>query len=213
MKPASLLAVCCAIAISSQFQNTLDAQVAHLTLQGGRHEFVSGGANVDLTFTPQNTNEFFVRVIGLTNGLPSVVDFTFIPSTGPDAILDFGATPLVAGKYKHATRMGDPGLWVAFASRGGNTTKGSFVIQDAIFAPDANAPDGWDIVQFDATFKQRTDGEKAVLRGTFSYTAGTESSGVVPQLAVAVPEPAEWFLILLGAVILLLIPRSTKARG
>ena len=196
------------------------AQTAHLTLNGGRHEFVSGGGNFDLTFTPQNTAEFFVRVVGLTNGLPSAVDFTFIPSTGPDAILDFGATPLVPGKYKHASRLGDPSLWVAFNSRGGNTTKGSFVIQDAIFAPDPSALNGWGIVQFDATFKQRTDGEKAVLRGTFSFSAATGESlsfSAVPEqaftfsAATAVPEPAGWVLILLGAVILLMIPRIARS--
>jgi len=199
-----------------QSQNTVHAQVAHLTLQGGRGEFVSGGGKFDLTFTPQNTAEFFVRVVGLTNGgLPSSVDFTFIPSTGPDAILDFGATPLVRGTYKGAVRIpapGKPSLWVAFDSRGGNTTKGNFVIQDAIFASDPNAMDGWDIVQFDATFNQRTDGKKPLLHGTFNFTGGPESAVAIPESAAAVPEPAGWVLIVLGAVILLMIPRITEAR-
>jgi hypothetical protein len=208
VKRVAFFVGCCVVLMYYQSQNTVHAQVAHLTLQGGRGEFVSGGGKFDLTFTPQNTAEFFVRVVGLTNGLPSSVDFTFIPSTGPDAILDFGATPLVAGKYKGAVRIpapGKPSLWVAFDSRGGNTTKGNFVIKDAIFAPDSNAMDGWDIVQFDAMFNQQTDGKKPVLHGTFSFTAGAES-------AVAVPEPAGWVLIVLGAVILLMVPRIREAR-
>jgi hypothetical protein len=215
VKRVAFFAGCCVVLMYYQSQNTVHAQVAHLTLQGGRGEFVSGGGKFDLTFTPQNTAEFFVRVVGLTNGLPSSVDFTFIPSTGPDAILDFGATPLVRGKYKGAVRTpgpGKPSLWVAFDSRGGNTTKGSFIIQDAIFAPDPNAMDGWDIVQFDATFNQRTDGKKQVLHGTFSFTAGPESAVAVRELAVAVPEPTGGVLIVLGAVVLLIVPRITEAR-
>jgi hypothetical protein len=207
MKTRELLLL--GIATLIAMPRVVSAQTAHLTLQGDPGEALTGGRSYDETYTPNNTFAFSATVEKTTNGLPSFLDFVFFSNSLPNAILDFSTDqlgqPLLPGSYSDAERApfaqpGHPGLWVAFNNGGPNTVSGDFTIQDAIFAPDPTAFNGWRVLQFDATFEQHSDGQAPALHGSLSYSA------------VSVPEPSTWALLLGGGMVLLAFQRVRSRR-
>jgi hypothetical protein len=172
------------------------APMAHLVLHSEPGDFIGGGSDHDITYTPDNSDFFFANVLDFGLPGPAYVDFSLgtvtCCSDNTFAFLTFGTNqlgiPLAPGGYADAERApfaspGHPGLDVGFQNRGCNTLTGSFVITEALFSDAATAATGSPVDRFAATFEQHCEGGPAALFGTFSYRA------------FAVPEPATWLLI------------------
>ncbi len=166
------------------------AQYAHLTLQSQPGDYIGGGFNYDLTYTPAPGATFSVGVDpSIGQGLPNQIGFYFFPPNDPsDRVeLDFGTSqlgiPLQPGTYTDAQRNafaapGHPGLDVSFHGRGNNSLTGSFTISAISLSPDATAFNGWRVDAFDATFVQLGQGSTGLLIGQFSYRG---SGAPVPE--------------------------------
>jgi hypothetical protein len=192
------LSLCFVVLVAAlAFPNASKAQFAHLTLQSQPGDFIGGGGNFDITYTPKD--EYFSVEIWNTVGdpeMPSELLFqmgSVIGASNTYALLFFGTTqlgiPIQPGFYPNAERSpfespGHPGLSVAFQNRGCSTVTGNFTITDVTFGAN-NA-----IETFAATFEQHCDGMAPALFGSFTYDAH------------GVPEPGIWSLLVSGMAVL-----------
>jgi hypothetical protein len=163
----------------------------HLTLQSPPGEWIGGGQNWDITYTPSNTVWFYTT---LSSDASYLTLNDMMPWTGQDNWLEasFSSTqlghPLTTGLYTDAQRApfaspGHPGLDVTFQHRGSNVLTGSFDITEL----DYHESDGsWVVDDFDASFTQYSDFEPQPLTGTITYCAAT-------------PEPATLLAMSIGA--------------
>lgn len=164
------------------------AQVAHLTLQSEPGDYIGGGNNFDITYTPANSIFFSAQIRRtLPSGEPAELLFVLGQQGTPDnfALLFFGTDqmgiPIQPGFYPDAQRAdfaepGHPGLDISFDHRGCNTLTGNFTVNEATFTPDLQT-----IVSFVASFEQHCEGATPALFGTFSYVVpepGTLAIGV-----------------------------------
>jgi len=169
-----VISICCSRA---------EAQTAHLTLQSQPGDFIGGGQNYDITFTPENSYFFSSQVRrSLPSGAPAELLFVLgLGQSTPVALLFFGTdkldTAMQRGFYANAQRAdfasaGHPGLDVSFDSRGCNTDTGNFTVTDFVYSPALG------IESFSATFEQHCEGGPAALFGTFSFQAAPEPSAM-----------------------------------
>ncbi|HEV7223314.1 MAG TPA: hypothetical protein VGN42_11480, partial [Pirellulales bacterium] len=97
------------------------------------------------------------------------------PNLGQWWYVEFAApngTTLVPGVYEGAARAAfhppnQPGLDVSGDGRGSNTLTGSFTITEAVYDASGN------VLRFDATFVQHSEGAAAALTGEIKYNAVT----------------------------------------
>jgi hypothetical protein len=180
------------VVVVAGFGSSSWAQVAHLTLQSEPGDFIGAGGTFDITYTPENSDFFFVNIF---ESPPTFLQFILgTVTSGRDntfASLDFGTNqlgiPIQPGFYADAERaafasLGHPGLDVSFQNRGCNTLTGNFTISEATFTPDLQT-----ITSFVASFEQHCEGATPALFGTFSYVIPEPST-----LAVGVGTGAVW---------------------
>ena len=163
--------------------------VAQLTLQSTPGDYIGGGQDWNIVYTPQNSYYFETFVNLTVGGQPAEIDFILgTVTSGTDntfAGVSFGTNqlgiPLAPGSYPNAQRApfampGFAGLDVSFQNRGCNTLTGSFVITEAVFGVDSsNNPT---IRRFVASFVQNCEVFMPPLQGTFYFDA----SGLAPSL-------------------------------
>ena len=187
--------------------------IAHLVLHSEPGDFIGGGGDFDITYTPDNSQSFSSQVrrsIG-TPSEPAELLFVLGTVTGGSdntfALLFFGTDalgiPIAPGHYPDAERAdfaspGHPGLDVSFQNRGCNTVAGTFDVAQAVFSDAAQVATGSPIERFSASFEQHCEGFAPALTGSFSYNA----------FPAPVPEPATWLLIV--AVLPLLARRALR---
>jgi hypothetical protein len=186
-----------AVTLASAY--SLNAQVAHLTLQSQPGDFIGQGGTFDITYTPANSDFFSAQIRGTVGSPPEPAELLFVLGTvtgGADntfSLLFFGTDqlgiPIQPGFYPNAERAdfaspGHPGLDISFQNRGSNTLTGNFTITDVTFGP------GDVIETFAASFEQHSEGAAPALFGTFTYDAN------------AVPEPSSYVLIFAGSTLL-----------
>jgi hypothetical protein len=177
--------------------------VVHLTLDSQPGDFIGGGKQWDLTYTPQTPGFFFISIgpqfVGGT--VPVNVDFILGQVTGDETntftTLDFSTAQLgiaiQPGTYLNAQRAafaqpGHPGLDVTFQNRGSNTLTGQFTINAVTYTTN---PDGtFTLLTFDANFEQHSEGLPPALFGHIQYDANGTA---------VVPEPASLTLVGIGA--------------
>jgi hypothetical protein len=181
------------------------ADFAHLTLNSQAGDFVGGGKQSDVTYTPNNTVAGFFshQIIGFVGNQPAYLQFEFLlkdPVTGqianPDefATLDFSTqqlgVPFAPGTYTNAQRAafataGHPGLDVSFEHRGSNNVFGQFTVNSVSFFTDNT--NTLQIGSLDVNFEQHSESATApALFGHFVFQS------------TAVPEPSSMVLVGLG---------------
>jgi PEP-CTERM motif len=196
---ASALSVLACLAWPSP---SFSGPIAHLTLQSQPGSFIGAGENWDVTYTPQNSQSFFVEINQtLPNGQPDYISFimgtvTSNLNTNTYADLEFSTvqlgTPLQPGTYNNAERAafatpGHPGLDVGFQNRGSNVLTGSFTINELSFFRDQS--NNLQIGSFSVSFAQSSDHNTSNITGTFTFQA-------------AVPEPSSLVMLSLGTIAL-----------
>ena len=195
------------------------AQQAHLVLHSQPGDYIGGGLNYDLTYTPTNTNSFSAGVDLLSgSGLPGDVGFYFVSSANPGQFVQliFGTNqlgiPLQPGTYTDAQKdiyaaSGHPGLDVSLNGRENDALTGSFTITAFTGSPDVRAFNGWRVDTFDATFMQSGAFSSGALFGTFSYRSA-EALAPVPE---ASPSLSLGVLLGLGLGGLVIAAKRKKA--
>ena len=183
MKTPKLTCALFCLLLAIGFGSHARAQVTHLTLQSQPGDFIGGGQNYDITYTPANSTSFFYRVVRtLPTGEPAELDFVLGGNpTLPFSTVTFGTDqlgiPMQPGFYADAQRAdfaapGHPGLDVTFDSWGSNTLTGNFTVTDFAYSPALG------IESFAASFEQHSDGATPALSGTFTFQAVPEPSTV-----------------------------------
>src|SRR5262249_12883892 len=89
-----------------------------------------------------------------------------------------GNATLVSGYYGNAQRFGFqpssvPGMDISRDGRGSNTLTGNFTVKQAVYASGGN------VVHFDATFEQHSEGATPALLGEVQYNATPPMTGVL----------------------------------
>jgi hypothetical protein len=184
------------------------AEFVHLTLQSQSGDFIGGGGNFDLSYTPGGSGSFFVGIGPQFSGgtVPFNVSFilgvvTSDPNTNTFTTLFFSTfqlgTAIQPGTYTDAQRAafanpGHPGLDVSFQNRGSNTLTGQFTINKLTYATKADGT--FQLLTFDADFEQHSEGRTPALFGNIQYD--------INGTAVA-PEPTSLTMFAIGAVGLL----------
>ena len=178
------------------------AKTAHLTLHSQAGEYVGGGKDYDITYTPDNSLFFFADVY---NALPSGAPTSLIFSLGigqdtPFALLQFSThglgLPMQVGAYNNARRAADalplhPGIDISFAHRGASLITGNFQVTDFKYSPTLG------IQSFSASFEQRSGANQAALFGTFTYN----------DMPPAVPEPETYAMLFAGLGVIAALKR------
>ena len=178
--------------------NPAQAQIARLVLQSPPGEWVGGGTNHDITYTPENAliSAWVMQVTPA--GDPAQVLF-MLGSLGqipiPGAALTFGAPgvgpsdfnqPLVPGTYENVLSTMDNihGVFVTMDGRGCREARGSFTVTDFSWS---RTPFGeWQVDSFAGSFIQYCDALPQPLTGSFTFQA--------------VPEPSVTVLIMLACL-------------
>ena len=184
------------------------AGIAHLMLQSEAGDFVGQGKTFDVFYeTPVSSISAQIRRT-LPDGSPAELLWVLDKGTGAGAnsfaLVFFGTDalgiPIQPGNYPNARRAdfappGFAGLDVSFQNRGSNQVFGSFTITDVTFSPDKQQ-----ILTFDATFEQHSEGPSApALFGHFQYN-------------VTIPEPSSFVLSAFGAAALAGICKRVRNR-
>lgn len=170
------------------------AGIDSLVMQSQAGDYIGQGQNYSYTSA---TGTFSV------NGNRNHVGIDYSGPTNSSVWWDLGFSapsngPLTPGTYLNATRDSfhapdGPGLEVIGESRGSNTLTGQFTIVQAIFGSDNQ------ILQFDATFVQHSEGFDPALTGEIRYNYSPTPIGVLnndsdpdgdPITAILVAAPA-----------------------
>ena len=180
---------------------------ARLTLQSTPGDFVGQGGNFDITYTPNNSNQFSSFIFGLNPIQPTDLLFAFGTVTGGSdntfATLWFSTKnlglPMQTGVFPNAERaplesLGHPGLSISFQNRGCNQLSGNFTVTDVSFASDPLSM-GLVLNTFAASFQQNCETFMPPLFGTFEYNAFLDNGGSEP-----IPEPSTMLLLGSGMV-------------
>jgi hypothetical protein len=194
------LAVALAVSMLGAGREAAATPLAHLVLHSEPGDFIGGGGDFDITYTPANSQLFFANVTQTVGTPPEPAQLDFVLGTvtccsdNTFAVVTFGTDalgiPIAPGHYTDAERAafaspGHPGLDISFQNRGCNTLTGSFDIATVAFSDAAAAATGSPIDRFSASFVQHCEGSAPALMGTFSYDA----------FPLTVPEPGTWLLL------------------
>lgn len=170
------------VAVNDAFSTNEDAPltiigpgVTSLAMQSDPGDWVGGGGTYN--FTPA-TGLFSAGHTANDNDLIfSYHDASYSQWWYLEFAAPLGA-PLLVGTYLNAGRAAfrpdtQPGLDVYGDGRGSNTLTGSFVVTQAVY--DANG----NVINFDATFEQHSEGATPALRGEIKYNAIPPMTGVL----------------------------------
>src|SRR5262249_7447278 len=138
-------------------------------------DFVGQGQRTTLTpadgqFTAGRNFDNGVSISFFSSANPGIFWFT-------DFAAPFNAV-LTPGFYANATRFpfqaaNEPGLDVSGEGRGSNTLTGNFTVTQAVYGP------AGEVVAFDATFEQHSEGSPPALFGQIAFNATPASNGVL----------------------------------
>ncbi len=146
-----------------------------LVMQSQQGDYIGQGQN----YSYSSSTGTFSASVNFDNGVSAVYQDRSSSLVYWD--LDFAApgdVPLTPGTYLNATRYPfqaatSPGLNVSGEGRGSNTLTGQFTVVQA----DYNSSN--QIVRFDATFVQHSEGATPALTGELKYNSTTAPSGVL----------------------------------
>ena len=170
-----------------------------LFLQSQLGDYIGNGQT--MTFTPA-TGQF-----SATRNSFNGVSLSYTPNSGLPWFLDFAAAnsaPLTHGFYGNVARYpfqssNQPGLDVDGNGRGSNTVTGNFTVTEAYYDASGN------VLNFDASFEQHSEGAVPALFGEIQYNALSAPAGVMandidfvgyPLTAILVTGPAHGQLTL-----------------
>lgn len=175
-----------ALALST---HVASAQWAHLVMSSEEGDWIGGGADWDLWYTPATSFFWHAQVTNNVLDLPSALQFAMgLPADGNGfdgtiVGLAFNSnslgSPLDLGLYQDAERApfqsaGHPGLAIDFQHRGPNAVNGQFEVRSLLYHEDALAMNGFVVDYFLVDFIQYADNSESALRGTFEYSAVPE---------------------------------------
>jgi VCBS repeat-containing protein len=135
------------------------------------------GQGQTLSYTPAGGT--FTASRNYDNGVS--VNYQSATDLGTYWFTDFAApgnATLVPGYYGNAARFpfqggNQPGLSVSGEGRGSNTLTGNFTVLDAVYDSSGN------VLQFDATFEQHSEGATPALFGEVKYNVPSGPGGVL----------------------------------
>lgn len=186
----------CLLSFAIALSSSANAQWAHLVMDSEPGDWIGGGQEWDLFYTPANSMFWHAQVTNLIFDSPSGLQFSMgLPADGEGfdgtiVGLSFNSNslgaPLEIGLYQNAERApfqtgGHSGLAIDFQHRGPNSITGQFEIHSLLYHEDLTKLNGFAIDYFLVDFIQYSDGSESALRGTFEYNA--------------VPEPATLLLL------------------
>ncbi|HVX64411.1 MAG TPA: Ig-like domain-containing protein [Pirellulales bacterium] len=155
------------------------APVTTLTMVSDPGDYIGQGKTYNFSTT---TGSFSVTHYTIATSYQNMVKFSY-QDQNPNEwwYLNFIAPQhalLVPGVYDNAARAlfemdSQPGLDVYGDGRGSNTLTGSFTVTQAVY--DANG----NVLNFDATFEQHSEGATPALRGEIKYNAPPAMTGVL----------------------------------
>lgn len=201
-----------ALALTLGGASSAQAQVAHFVATSAPGDIVGQGTNWDLTFTPQNSLQFFGEGFNFPGGT-TFAQFQFLsPDFSKQLTVDFGTEglqqPLTAGTtYTDALPVttvldGRPNMEIVIDGRQPTTLTGSFTVTEinVKFNP---ATSFTDIIDLEANFVQYANGSNSPLTGTFTYHLNQS----------AVPEPTPMTAMGFGSLALALYRRRRARRS